>query len=216
MTAYFLFEGEQLVCAAVAAKPSYDGPMSRTTLKMLIAVVLPPAAIAILGTTHPQHLTQDDSLFWRNLHVVLLPLFPLLALGPGLVAKSVDAKFGRIALLLGFVFATFYTALDVLAGIGAGGLKHEGKNGLGVLFDLASTLGEVGSIAFIGATAIAAGCVIHVAKWKALPGTLLVLAGAFGFMEEHVYWPGGVLSMVALAAGWALLVGAQRYGDEHA
>lgn len=187
--------------------------MSRNTLRILIAVVVPPALIGVLGTMHPAHLTLDDSLLWRNLHVALLPLLPLLALGPWLVARSVDVRLGRVVFLLGFVYATFYTALDVLAGIGAGGLKHEGKNGLGVLFHLASNLGEVGSIAFICATAIAAGCVLRVARLSALAGTVLVLAGAFGFREEHVYWPGGVLSMFALAAGWGLLVTAQRSRD---
>lgn len=187
--------------------------MSRITLKTLIAVVLPPTVIAVLGIAHPQHLTQDVSLFWRNLHVVLLPLFPLLALGPWLVAKSIDTRFGRVTLVLGFVYAAFYTGLDVLAGIGAGGLKHEHKDGLGVVFGLAGSLGEVGSIAFIGATATAAGCVVRVTGRTALPGTALVLAGAFGFMQDHIYWPGGVLSMFALALGWALLLGALRHRD---
>lgn len=182
--------------------------VSRPTLNILVAAVLPPVIIGVLGIAHPPHLTQDVSLLWRNLHVVLLPIFPLLALGPWLVAKSIDEQWGRIAFLLGWVYASFYTALDVLAGIGAGGLKNEGKSGLGVLFSLASSLGEIGSIAFIGASAIAAGCVIRVAGWKASPGTVLVLAGAFGFREEHVFWPGGVLSMFALAIGWALLIGA--------
>jgi hypothetical protein len=35
---------------------------------------------------------------------------------------------------------------------------------------------------------------------------LLVLVDAYEFMENQIHWPGGVLSMFALAVGWALLV----------
>ncbi len=73
-----------------------------------------------------------------------------------------------------------------------------------MLFDLAADLGQVGSIAFI--TAVAAGCAVARARLRAIPGAALVLAGAYGLMQEHVYWPGGVISMFALAAGWALLL----------
>lgn len=170
---------------------------------MIVVAVGVPLLIALIGLTHPAHLTDGDARYWRDLHVVLLPLFPLLALGPWLVARSIDRAYGLISLALGFVFACFYTALDVLAGIGAGGLKHEHQGGLGVLFGLASDLGQVGSIALIGATALACGCALRVAGAKAAPGTALLLVGAYGFMEEHVYWPGGVLSMLAISAGWA-------------
>ena len=180
--------------------------MPRPTRWTVAATLVPPAVIALIGTTHPPHLTQDAALYWRNLHVVLLPLFPLLALGPWLVTRSIDRTYGRVTLVLGFVFACFYTALDVLAGIGAGGLKHEHQDGLGVLFSLASNLGQVGSIAYIGATALAAGCVLRLSGWRGAPGAALALVGAYGFMEEHVYWPGGVLSMAAITAGWALLL----------
>lgn len=165
-----------------------------------------PLLIAMIGLVHPAHLTAGDALLWRNLHIVLLPLFPLLAIGPWLVTRSIDRAYGRITVVLGFVYACFYTALDVLAGIGAGGLKHEERDGLGVLFRLASDLGQVGSIALIGATALACGCAWRVAGPWTLVGTALLLGGSYGFMQEHVYWPAGGLSMLAIAAGWAALL----------
>jgi len=108
--------------------------------------------------------------------------------------------------VLGYVYACFYTALDVLAGIGAGGLKRANADGVRVLFDLAADLGQVGSVAFIVATAVAAGCALSVARLRAIPGAALAFAGAYGYMQEHVYWPAGVLSMFALAAGWTLML----------
>lgn len=166
--------------------------------------------IGFAGTTHPDHLTQDAALFWRNLHIVFLPLLPLLALGPWLVTRALNPMLGWLALLLGYVYACFYVSLDVLAGIGAGGLRVEHKDGLGVLFGLASDLGRVGSIAFIAATAVGAAAVIRSAGVLAILGAIVALAGAYGYMEKHVYWPGGVLSMFAVAAGWSLMLLALR------
>ena len=182
--------------------------LSRWNVGIAIGV---PLVIALLGLTHPAHLTFDDARRWRDLHVVLLPLFPLLGLGPWFVARAVDRTYGSVAAVLGYVYACFYTALDVLAGIGAGGLKlaHD-RGGFGVVFGLASDLGQVGSIALIAASALACGCALRVAGWTAAPGTALVLAGDFGFMQEHVYWPGGGLSMLAIAAGWGAIAWAMR------
>lgn len=178
-------------------------PLSRRTV---LAVLLPPLVIGLIGTTHPAHLTQHASGYWRDLHIVLLPLFPLLAVGPWLVARAVDPLYGRIALVLGYVFACFYSALDILAGIAAGALKHDHQGGLGTVFGYAGDLGGVGSVAYIGATAAAAGCLLRTGGMRVLPGALIALGGAYGFMENHVYWPGGVLSMAAIVVGWALML----------
>ena len=176
--------------------------------------MVPPVVVGLAGITHPDHLTQDASLYWRNLHVVFLPLLPLLALGPWVIASAVDRKLGYLAAGLGYLYACFYTALDVLAGVGAGGLKNEDADGTRVLFDLAADLGQVGSVAFIVATAVAAGCALSATRVRAVPGSVLVFVGAYGYMEEHVYWPAGVASMFALAAGWALLLLALRRAED--
>lgn len=181
---------------------------------MLLAAVLPPIVIGVAGLTHPDRLTLESSDFWRDLHIVFLPLLPLLALGPWIVAAAVDRRLGHLAAALGYVYACFYTALDLLAGVGAGALKSDGADGVRVLFGLAADLGQIGSLAFIVATSVAAGCALAVARVRAAPGCLLVLAGAYGYMEEHVYWPGGVLSMLALAVGWGLLVLTLRRGAD--
>lgn len=177
---------------------------SRT--RTLLAVLVPPVLIGLVGLTHPAHLTQSASGYWRDLHIVLLPMFPLLAVGPWLVARSIEPIYGRITLVLGYVFACFYSALDILAGIAAGALKYDREGGLGTVFGYASDLGQIGSIAYIGATAAAAGCVLRVAGPRVLPGALVALVGTYGFMENHVYPPWGVLSMLAIAAGWAWML----------
>lgn len=185
--------------------------MAPTSVRTWLAVLAPPIVIALVGLTHPAHLTQEASARWRDLHIVLLPLFPLLAVGPWLVARAVDAVYGRVVLVLGYTYACFYSALDILAGIAAGALKHDREGGLATVFGYASDLGQIGSIAFIGATAAAAGCVLRVAGPMVLPGAGVALVGAWGFMENHVYPPWGVASMLAVAAGWTwMLVVARR------
>ena len=180
--------------------------MALTGIRTWLAVLGPPVLIGLVGLTHPAHLTQDASAQWRDLHIVLLPLFPLLAVGPWLVARELEPVYGRITLLLGYVYACFYSALDILAGIAAGALKHDREGGLATVFGYAGDLGQIGSIAYIGATAAAAGCVLRVAGARVLPGAVVALVGAYGFMENHVYPPWGVLSMLAIAVGWAWML----------
>jgi hypothetical protein len=178
----------------------------------IVAVAVPHLAVAAIGLTHPATLTVDSAHHWQVMHTVLLPLFPLLALGPWLVARAVDARSSVVVGVIAFVYACFYTALDVLAGIGGGALKGAEAGGLGVIFPVAHDLGTIGSYAHLAATALAAGLALRVTGLRhGLSGTLLVVAGSLLFWQEHVYRPWGVLAMVLLAAGWSwLLVAAGR------
>ena len=179
----------------------------RTRTGQLFAVAVPHLAIAAIGLTHPVTLTVDSAHHWQVMHTVLLPLFPLLALGPWLVARAVDARSGVVVGVIAFVYACFYTALDILAGIGGGAIKDAEAGGLGIIFPVAGDLGAVGSYAYIAATALAAGLALRVTGLsRGLVGTVLVLIGSLLFWQEHVYRPWGVLAMVLLAAGWSWLV----------
>ena len=180
--------------------------MSTRTLT-LVAVAVPHLVVAAIGLTHPATLTVDSAHHWQVMHTVLLPLFPLLALGPWLVARAVDARSSVIVGVISFVYACFYTALDILAGVGGGAIKGAEAGGLGIIFPVAQDLGAIGSYAHLAATALAAGLALRATGLaRGLPGTLLVLAGSFLFWQEHVYRPWGVLAMVLLAAGWSWLV----------
>jgi hypothetical protein len=175
--------------------------------RRLTAVAVPHLLIAVIALTHPSHLTAASAHHWETMHVALLPLFPLLAVAPWLVARAVDARSSVVVGVIAFVYASFYTALDVLAGIGGGAIKGAGSGGLGVVFGVAHDLGAVGSYADLAATALAAGLALRVTGLaRGWPGVVLVLAGSILFWQEHVYRPWGVLAMVLLAAGWSWLV----------
>ena len=103
------------------------------------------------------------------------------------------------------MYACFYTGLDLLAGAGAGALKLEGSEDLGVLFRLASPMEWVGTTAYLAATVLACALVLRRAGLAAVPGALIVVAASVSFLDSHIFWPRGVLTMYALAVGWAAL-----------
>ena len=172
---------------------------------LVLAVALPALVLGTAGLFHPEHLTDADAERWRNIHIVALPLFPLLALGPWLLARRMHRLGGMLALLLGYVYACFYTGLDLLAGAGAGALKLEGSEDLGVLFRLASPMEWVATSAYLAGTVLACALVLRRAGLAAVPGALIVVAASVSFLDSHIFWPRGVLTMYALAVGWAAL-----------
>ena len=176
------------------------------------AVVLPPLALAVIGTTHPEHLTAASALYWRNLHVITLPIFPLLGFAPWLIVRfRHSTALSWVAGILGFVFAVFYTGLDVLAGIGAGGLKVDGMGmATTTVFGLGDDLGRIGATALIAAALLAGVVAIWLVRARAIPGAVLVVAGTLLLWKDHIFFPWGVLGQLLLAAGWFGLVLALR------
>lgn len=186
--------------------------MSPRLLVSLLIAGLPGLLLALIGLTHPMYLTSDTAMGWRTLHIVTLPLFPLLGIAPWWIARQHSRWLGVVCAVLGYVFAAGYTALDVLAGIGAGGLQLDnGGSGKQVLYDLADALALPGCIALLVASTLAAGSVLIGAasmrlRLLAALGALLVVLAAYSFLTSHIYWPRGGLTMLGFAAGWTLLV----------
>lgn len=193
--------------------------MHRPPTSVLVMVAGPPLLLAGLGLAHPMTLTAGSAAMWQHLHTVLLPVFPLLALGPWVLVRRENRAVVRLVAVLGFVYAVFYTALDVLAGIGAGALqRYGGAASTSVMFTQGNNLATVAVWAYLAATVIAAGLAVSRAGRNALPGAVIVVAAAWSFLTSHIYWPTGVLTMLALAIGWlALAVAAVPAGkqDQH-
>lgn len=146
--------------------------------------------------------------------MALLPVFPLLGLAPWLVARHAGRALSWLTALLGYTYAVFYTALDVLAGIGTGAVRDRVGDtpAIAVLFVQANDLATVGVWSLLVATVTAAVVALRRGGAAALPGAALVIAGATVFLDSHIYWPRGGLAMLALAAGWALIAWATRFG----
>ena len=181
--------------------------MTASRIFLYIAVPLPPRVLAAIGVTHPTTLTAASAEYWRNLHIASLPLFPLLAFAPWLIVRGSRPIIVWSTGVLGFVYAVGYTGLDVLAGIGAGGLKLDDfGEATGTVFDLGNLFGRIGAAAFVAACLLAAGVAIYRAGPSAVLGGLAVVVGSLLLLRSHIYFPFGVLGQVLLAAGWVAIL----------
>lgn len=175
------------------------------------AAALPAVLLALLGTSHPHVLTPESAPWWRDLHVVGLVLFPLLAVPPWLVVRGRGRPLEALVLVLGLVYASFYTALDAIAGIGGGATTIAVGPGpwVSALFGIADQVVLPGVYAHLAAVVVAAVAVVvtsrGVALALAIAGGLLAVGAAWEFVTSHIYYPYGVAVMVVLAVGWALL-----------
>lgn len=170
---------------------------------------LPALLLAGFGLVHPRYLGTETAALWWQLHVVLLPLFPLLAVVLWAQLRGEPGPAAWAAQVAAYGYAVFYTALDVLAGIAAGYVVQTDGRPTQASLDLGSLGSELGTI---GAFALVVACVLTVVVrvlrdgQPALPGGVLLLAGSVAFATGHVYWPTGGLGLLAIAAGCALLV----------
>jgi hypothetical protein len=186
------------------------------TRTKVAVVVAAPLVLAAAGLVHPLSLRTDTAPMWAHMHVALLPVFPLLALGfvvplwrrPGADVTGVATV---VAWLAAFTYACFYTGLDAVAGIAAGTAWRDAPPGadqekiVGPLYRMGDALGEFGVRAFL--VAVVATCVALYprAGLRVLPGGLVLLAAGWSFLDSHIFRPRGVLTMLAIAAGFALL-----------
>jgi hypothetical protein len=178
-----------------------------TRVRVILLVSVPALVCAIIGLLHPHHLTDDTAARWQFMHIVLIPIFPLVGLGPWLIARRANRALGLVAALGGYGFATFYTSLDLLAGVAAGTLQLAGVSaGKAPVYEVARALGMVGVISLVIACLAATAAVFVRARLRALPGGVLSVAGAALVQPGHIYPGLGTLAMVLIAAGLVLLV----------
>ena len=69
----------------------------------VVAVTAPPLLLAGLGLTHPHDLSGASAGWWTSLHIILVPLFPLLGVSHWVLLHrrpGVIAWIGRVAAFL--------------------------------------------------------------------------------------------------------------------
>ncbi len=201
----------------------------RLLIPLLFA--LPGLGMAAGGVLHPPRLAAQHAATWRDLHVLGIAGFPLVGVALGLLYLPTLTRAARraprwpvtaAALVLSFVYATFYSALDVLAGVGNGQIvlaagDAERPQAVNVLFGFAGRLGEVGSWALVIAAVVVA--VDHLVRYGVrAAGGLLLVPGAWLVHERHIFPPEGVVGMVLLGVGtgalaWVVLAGQKSRAD---
>ena len=187
--------------------------MTRARLTLIALVVGPALLAALVGLTHPTDLNPDTATYWKNMHIGLIFVFPLMGLAPWLIARRVDRRLGWLAAIAGYGYATLYTALDILAGVAGGALVEGGQSDAsGPVFAVARTLARIGVYSLVAGAVIAGAAVIWRASRRdrgglaaASVGLILAAVGAWLIYDGHIYPPLGTLAMLLTAAGFGLL-----------
>ena len=180
------------------------------------AVALPPVVLAGVGLSHPTHLTAESAAWWTTMHLVLLPLFPLLGVVIWVLLRHDRTAVGWGGRVAAVVYAAFYGGLDAVSGIAAGTVVQSGADPkselVTSLFAAGRPLGIIGAYAFFVAVVLVLASVVRSGTWRG--GTrswvFLVAAGtalvsAYLFTAGHIYWPKGVVAMLGLAASLAVI-----------
>lgn len=193
-------------------------PQWKRLVRDVVLVVVAPLVLAGFGLVHPGGLRPYNAQQWAEMHIWLLPVWPLLALGLivplwGRPRADVAGAATVVAWAGAFGYAVFYTGLDAVAGIGAGIAEQHGgehrRRVVNPLFHTGDALGQAGvwclGVAVVAATV--ALCVRH-GRYGArvLPGTAVLLVCCWSFFDSHIFHPRGVLTMLGFALGFALLV----------
>jgi hypothetical protein len=185
---------------------------SRGEFAFLIGV---PLAWAVLLLFHPggegdiYPALRDDVTRWLTVHVGTMVFIPLLAVAIYLLVQGVETTAARVCRIALALFALFYTAWEVLMGIGTGVLVQD-VNGLpvaerGTGSTLVNDFTEnilvrdfgvfniIGSLSLITAT-IAAGIALR--QQAGVPLSVPILLGLCGFMIAAHPPPFGPIGLV--------------------
>ena len=174
----------------------------------VVAAAAPGLVLSVLGLFHPTQLTPGTAAAWWQLHIVLLPVFPLLGVALVLLLRGERGPLAWLARLSAYGYAVFYTGLDTLAGIGAGIAVAAEPAGSPValgLITVGNHLATVGVAGFLVSSLATAAALIRRDRVAAIPGAVLLVAAAVVFLHSHIYWPTGGLAMLAAGVGCGLL-----------
>lgn len=184
--------------------------MRRSDVLTAIAFGLPGLALAIAGLFHPHSLSYHSAQLWFLLHIAGLAVFPMVGVALGALMGRRSDVLAWTVRVTAYVYATFYSALDVISGIAAGYVTRELGAGtprpdeVRLLFRIGSPLGEIGSWALLVCCALAVADQLYRHGVVALPGVVL-LPGAWLVHVDHIFAPGGAIGMGMIGLGTAWL-----------
>ncbi len=178
-------------------------------------LALPALGLAAAGLLHPHSLTYESSWRWFSLHVPGLLVFPLVGWALAVLVAGRGDPLAWLVRLAAYVYATFYTALDVVSGIAAGWVTHQLGPGVprpeavSQLFGIGTPLGRGGEWALrVVVLALVVDRVVRcrsdLVTWSI--GGVLLVPGAWLVHVGHIFAPEGVAGMVLLGVGtgwWA-------------
>ncbi|MBC7375651.1 MAG: hypothetical protein H7323_16805, partial [Frankiales bacterium] len=163
-------------------------------------------------------LDPDTAVRWQLGHLLLLPAFPLIAVALFVVLRGERSPAAWGARTLAVAYALLYGTLDTIAGIGApqqvirAAERGESPPPINDLFEIGDQLGHLGVYA-LGISATLAGLVLFLRTRSPLAplGAAVIVAACYPFYRFHVFPYKGVLAMVAIGVGLALLEGSRQF-----
>jgi hypothetical protein len=185
-------------------------PRDRFVLPVLVAA--PAVLAALVGLAHPVFLTPETAERWRLVHLLLLPLFPLVGAAVWLLLLGERGVLAWLSRGLALAYGVLYTGLDSIAGIGAGhqvvrtAERGDPRPPIEDLYDVADPLGQAGVVALAASLLLAAVVVWTRGRSRAaVLGGVVAVACCYPFLRHHVFPPRGVLALAGVGAGLALL-----------
>lgn len=190
-------------------------PRARGPLHVAALVAAPALALAVAGLFHPHRLDASTADRWFGLHLAGLLVFPLVGLALAWLVRGRSDPVAWVVRVTAYVYATFYTALDVVSGLAAGYVTRELGPGVPrpdevrLLFRIGTPVGEVGSWALLACVVVLAVDQLVRHRAPAVP-VLLLVPGAWLVHTDHIFSPLGVAGMALLGVGSGALVATRR------
>jgi hypothetical protein len=205
---------------------------SRGELAFLIGVPLAWAVLLLFhplgeGDMYPE--LRDDVTPWLVVHVGTMIFIPLMAVAFYLLVRGIENTAARVCRIALLTFALFYTAWEVLMGIGTGVLVQavnglpaaERATGSILVNDFTDNIfvrdfglfNVIGSLSLITAT-IAAGIALR--HQAGVPISVPILLGLCGFMISAHPPPFGPIGLVFFVAAVLLYARSQTATRTHA
>ena len=178
---------------------------------MVAAVALPPMVLAGIGLSHPTLLSAGTAPWWMTMHLVLLPIFPLLGVAVWVLLRHDRTAVGWGGRVAAVVYAAFYGGLDAVSGIAAGTVTQAGADTksdvVTSLFAAGRPLGLIGGYVFFVAVILVLASAWRRGSrgWLFYTASVVVLLAGYLFTTSHIYFPKGVVAMLGFAAGFAVI-----------
>ncbi|NUR08917.1 MAG: hypothetical protein HOQ22_14920 [Nocardioidaceae bacterium] len=174
----------------------------------------PGVLLALTGLFHPAVLTYPTSGRWTVVHAIGLFLVPLVGVALAEMVWNDRSPLARTVVLGSFVYATGYTALDALEGVGAGYVTYRLGPGaarspaVDYLVDIGNALGSLGVLGLLAATIAMAALAGRRGGMRALAPAALLVVASLSFLDSHFDPWRGVLTVLAIgiATGWLALI----------
>jgi hypothetical protein len=178
----------------------------------VVLVALPGVLLGLAGLAHPLFLTPETAERWRLVHLLLLPVFPLLGASVWLLLLGERGALAWTARGLAFVYAVGYSALDAIAGVGASNqvqrsaARGDARPPIEDLFEIGDPVGQAGVVALALAVVLTAIILLQRGAGPLAPaGAALAVGGSYLLYRHHVFPPRGVLGVLVIAAGLGLM-----------